>query len=700
MIENQYAHRIKPAHLARKAVVYLRQSSPKQVQENKESQGLQYALVERARALGWSAIEVIDCDLGTSATVGAPLREGFERLIASVALGEVGVVLSRELSRLLRTDKDFCQLVEVCQVFGTLVGDSEQIYDPNVLDDQLVLGIKGTLSVVELKVLKLRLLEGMEAKARRGELVRLLPPGYVRDATGKVVKDPDARVREAMALLFRKFQEIRSIRQTFLWFQAEGVELPVNKPRARPKGLAWQVPTLSFISNALHNPFYAGTYVWGQRPVELKLVEGRLLKHQGRVRRAEECKVSIRDHHEGYIDWETYQENLRFMRDNYLQQGGDEAVAAVRAGQGLLCGLLRCARCGHKLQVRYWGKSGTGARYLCIGDFPSGGRYCLGFGAVVVDRRLSQEVLRTISPLGVRASLAAIERLTDRRDEAREALERQLEESEYESRRAFEQYNEVDPRNRLVAAELERRWNAKLEDVETLRTRLEESKSAIGPLSEQDAAAIVELGDGFAGVWESESCPIELKKKILRTVVEEVIVDCDESKEQLRFVIHWTGGAHTLLEMPRPRSAAGQKTAMEDVEIIRRLAVRYGDDQIARVLVKLGRRSAKGKRWSEVRVRWTRRTYSIPGQRRGTIDPDLLTKHQAAKYCGVSVTTIQRLVASGLLKNSQEVPWAPWEIRRPDLDSEPVRRVLQRLRETGRLEIEGDGSTVQTDLFP
>jgi hypothetical protein len=502
-----------------------------------------------------------------------------------------------------------------------------------------------------------------------------------------------------MALLFRKFQEIRSIRQTFLWFQAEGIELPVNKPRARPKGVVWQIPTLSFITNALHNPFYAGTYAWGQRPVEMTLVNGRLLKRQGRIRRAEQCKFSIRDHHESYIEWRKYQENLRLMRDNYLQQGGDEAVAAVRAGQGLLCGLLRCARCGHKLQVRYWGKSGTGARYLCIGDFPSGGRYCLGFGAVVVDRRFGQEVLKAISPLGVRASLAAIDRLSDRRDEAREALERQLEACEYEVRRAFEQYDEVDPRNRLVAAELERRWNGKLEEVEALKARLEETSGALQPLSEQDAAAIAELGESFSGVWENESCPVELKKKILRTVIEEVIVDRDESKDLLHFVIHWKGGVHTSLETPRPPSAVGQKTAMEDLEIIRRLAVRYGDDQIARVLVKLGRRTARGKRWSEVRVRSVRRIYSIPGQRRGRIDPDLLTKHQAARHCGVSVTTIQRLVASGLLMNSQDVPWGPWEIRRSDLDSEPVLRVLGRLRETGRLEIGGDGSVVQTQLF-
>ena len=226
--------KILPRHLERKAVVYLRQSSEKQVKYNKESQRLQYALTERAEAFGWRDIEVIDSDLGSSATIGAAAREGFDRLIASVAVGEVGIVMSREVSRLSRRDKDWCQLLEVCQIFGTLIGDAEQVYDLNLLDDQLVLGIKGTLSVVELKVLQMRLIAGMEAKARRGELKRLLAPGYVYDALGKVVKDPDQRIREAMAMVFVKFRERWSVRQTFLWFQTEGIELPVNKSCGPP----------------------------------------------------------------------------------------------------------------------------------------------------------------------------------------------------------------------------------------------------------------------------------------------------------------------------------------------------------------------------------------------------------------------------------------------------------------------------------
>lgn len=261
-------------HVSRKAVIYLRQSSERQVKMNLESRRLQYGLVERAKVLGFRRVEVIDCDLGSSASVGARQRDGFEHLMSSVALGEVGLVLSREVSRLSRSDKDWCRLLEVCHLFSTLIGDAEQIYDLDLMDDQLLLGIKGTLSVVELKVLKLRMLEGMQSKARRGELVRLLPPGYVRDGSTEVVRDPDRRIQEAIELLFKKFAQIGSIRQTFLWFHHQGMELPVNKPGAKKMRVVWQLPTRSFISHVLHNPFYTGAYVWGQRPTETVLKDG------------------------------------------------------------------------------------------------------------------------------------------------------------------------------------------------------------------------------------------------------------------------------------------------------------------------------------------------------------------------------------------------------------------------------------------
>jgi hypothetical protein len=349
--------------------------------------------------------------------------------------------------------------------------------------------------------------------------------------------------------------------------------------------------------------------------------------------------------------------------------------------------------------VRYWGRSGTAARYLCPGDFDAGGRYCLGFGGSGVDRRFGEELLRVISPLGVRASLRARERLGLQGDETQQALRKQLVQLEYEAQRAFEQYDQVDPRNRLVAQELERRWNAKLEELESLRLRLSGLEAALPPLTEQEEEAILALGDDFAKVWESEHCPVALKKRILRTVVEEVIVDLDDEEKNLRFVIHWKGGGHTKFEMSKPPSGVGRKTDLKDLEIIRRMAERYGDDEIARVLTKLGRLTATGKRWNEARVRSIRRRYSVSGRRRREPDSEILTLAQAAQHVGVSDTTIRRLVKAGVLEKEQVAPWAPWEIRRSALDSDRVRSALDHLRETGKLDLSGDNPTEQYTIF-
>jgi DNA invertase Pin-like site-specific DNA recombinase len=689
--------KIKPEHLARKAIVYLRQSSEKQVRQNKESQRLQYDLAERMRTLGWRDVEIIDSDLGSSAAIASACREGFERVLSSVALGEVGIVASREASRLSRTDKDWCRLVEVCQIFGTLIGDEQQVYDLGYLDDQLVLGIKGTLSVVELKVLRQRLQEGQEAKARRGELFKRLPVGYVRDATGKVVFHPDRRVYEAIQLVFAKFRELWSVRQTFQWFRDNDVELPANPIRGAQ--LVWKMPSQSLVRDVLRNPFYAGAYVWGRRPVKTLLVDGRLQKRQGTMRRPDECVVFIPDHHSGYIDWATYEDNQRMIRRNSVNWQADESMAAIRAGQGLLVGLLRCGHCGRKLHVRYWGARGTHARYLCKGDYDDGGPYCIGFGGSSVDRRLSQELLSVISPLGVEASLKAIEDLCAGEAAQRAALSRKLEQLEYEAQKAFEQYDAVDARNRLVAAELENRWNEKLVEMEGVRQRLSILQGKRYSLSSEEEARIQLMGENFAEVWHSERCPPRLKKMLFRTAIEEIVVRTDDKKETLQFAIHWKGGVHTQLEMERPRSGTGTATSIEALEIIRRMAVRHGDDQIASVLNRLGYATGKGRRWNQNRVATARRNHSIPGQKRALPNPERVSLSKAARLCGVSHRTIERLVEAGLLKREQVAPRAPWEIRRSDLEAEPVRSILDRLRRTGKLALQGGCAGDQPQLF-
>ncbi len=685
------------SRLARRAIVYVRQSTQKQVEQNHESRELQYSMADRARALGWERVDVIDDDLGRSAGLAAGQRDGFERLLAAVALGEVGVVISRETSRLSRTDKDWCRLLEICQIFDTLIGDGEQLYDLSLLDDQLVLGIKGTLSVVELKVLRQRLLAGTYHKASKGLLYRIVAPGYALDASGALVKDPNQRVQQAIALVFTTFRATGSIRQMFKWFHEHGVELPVNERRGKNR-IIFKLPTYSLLSSVLHNPIYAGAYVYGRRAQEIRVVDGALKKRQRSPMEPERARVFLRDHHEGYVDWATYEDNRRIMRNNLQGWDHDESVGPARQGKGLLVGLLRCARCGRKLHVRYWGKSDTSPRYLCHGEYESGGSYCLGFGGNTVDRRIAAEVLCVLSPLGIEASAEATRQLESAHEARRGLLGKQLEQAGYEARRAFEQYDEVDARNRLVAAELEARWNQKLRDVDAITSTIAQLDLETRALSDRERAELRSLGTHFRDVWASPDCPPELKKKIVRTVIEEIVAN-EEPAGALCFVVHWKGGAHTRLEMPKPNPSTMHRTADDDLDIIRRMALRYGDDQIASVLNRLGRRTGKGMRWSEQRVASARHNHGISGQARAKIDPDILTLNGAARHAGVSDTTIRRLVETSLLRFEQLAPGAPWEIRREDLATEPVCSILEHLRRTGKLELGRGAAGAQRSLF-
>ncbi len=697
MKHTESASKITPRHLARKAVVYLRQSSIAQVKHNTESQRLQYALKDTAKTYGFAEVEVIDVDLGMSASSGAQVREGFKQLLASVALGEVGIVLSREPSRLSRTDKDWCHLMELCRVLDTLIGDADNIYDLNRLDDQLVLGIKGTLSVIELGTLTLRLQQGREAKAKRGALGRALAPGYVMDANKCIVKDPNLRVQGAMAKVFSRFDVLGSVRQTYRWFHEERIELPVNKVIGGRLQRVWQLPTIGFIKDVLGNPLYAGAYVYGRRPIKVIVKDGQAVKRQRSAQAAEDANVFITDHHEGYIDWDAYQRHRDTMRANGSNFAQDDAALAVRSGQGLLTGLLRCGRCGRKLHIRYWGKHGTAARYLCSGDFDRGGVYCLGFGGGTVDRRLSEVILQVISPQGIDASLMAIAHAREEGGDKRTALERQLQQVRYEAERAFAQYDQVEPGNRLVAEVLEQRWNTKLEEQQRIAHELDDLNDATATLTADDELTLRGLGEHFADVWNSDACPMTLKKRIARTLIKEIVVDIDAA-QQINMVIHWHGGCHTTFSMKKPMSGAVvHKTAIEDVDLITRMAQRYGDNEIARVLSKLGRHTGKGNRWTQARVATVRRKHHIAAP--AAMDPDILNLAQAEKHSGVSDTALRRIIRAKLLPVQQVAPYAPLEIKRTDLDAEPVASIIKHLKSTGRLVLTGGPSAEQDSLF-
>jgi len=691
------ASKIQPEHLARTAFVYLRQSSAGQVRHNTESRRLQYALAQRAQAMGFERVQVIDSDLGVSATIGSH-RPGFQQLLSCVAIGDAGIVFSRELSRLSRTDKDWCHLMELCQLFNTLIADEETVYDPNNADDQLVLGIKGTLSVAEMNILRLRMERGKQAKAKRGELFSTIAPGYVRDGD-RLVKDPNVRVQEIIALVFKKFLELGSIRQTYRWFLDNRIEVPTNRTGSGKVALGWKLPAMTFIPSILHNPIYAGAYAYGRRPVE-KIVEAGIIKKRQRgPQPAERTKVLIRDTHEGYISWETFQRIQAMAEHNGTNFRADEAILAARDGGGLLTGLLRCARCGHKLHVRYWGKEGTIPRYLCKGDYDSsGGRYCIGFGGKSVDRAVGDEVCAVLSPQGIRASLIALEQIEAERGQQTKALERQLEQAQYEARRAGDQFDQCDPNNRLVANTLEQRWNEKLAKVAELSRAIETAKAAEPALTTADQQAILGLGERFAEGWNHPNCDNRLKKRLVRILIKEIIVDVDEPNQKLKLILHWYGGAHTQLTVARPLHAGiAHKTAEEDCELIRKMAVRYSDAEIAQVLSKHGRKTGKGNRWTQTSVGTARRKLGIrPAPPK---DPTLFNSAQAQKYLAISDSTLMRLIENKLLPATQLVPFAPYEINKMDLDSERIASIIKTLKSTGKLMLKGGPLDNQKSLF-
>jgi len=686
--------KITPNHLARKAIIYLRQSTPKQVKQNQESQRLQYALADRAKNLGFTQIEVIDIDLGVSASI-ASHRIGFKQLLASVALGEVGIVMSRELSRLSRTDKDWCHLLEVCQIFNTLIGDAEQIYDLMSLNDQLILGIKGTMSVAELKVLQQRMHQGKEAKALRGELFCMLAPGYIKQGKNQIIKDPDQRVQEALSLVFSKFLELSSIRQTYRWFITHEVKLPTNKYDQGTYRLNWKLPTPSFIANVLHNPLYAGAYVYGRRPVKVRMVNQQIVKSQQRFLPLSDAKVFIKDHHSEYISWQTYERIQRMIENNGTPFQADTEIVAVRQGQGLLTGLLRCGHCGRKLQIRYYGKAGTTGRYLCPGEYQQGGDYCIGFGSLSVDRKLSDVILKILSPMGLSASLLAQQKLTETESDHRRALRRELQQLEYEAQRAFHQFDQADPHNRLVTQTLEERWNQKLEAIQLLQDRIS-IEDSVTQFNEQDKQQIAKMSSNFDTVWHNQSCSMELKKRICRTIIEEIIVESLEQNTQLSFIVHWKGSCHTQITMDRPRSAAkAHKTNASNLEIIQKMAC-YSNQQIAQVLCRLGHKTGKGNRWNKNRVAYVRNKYKIEIK---SLDSNILSLRQAMSYCKASDNTIKQLIEAKIISANQAAPYAPLEINQADLDSPRVLSILKILKATGKLYLEGYKLDNQRSLF-
>lgn len=660
-------NKISAEHLARRACVYVRQSTLEQVHNNLESQRRQYALVDRARQLGWQQVEVIDDDLGRSG--GGTARPGFERLLRMLCDGQVGAVLSIEASRLARNGRDWHTLLEFCCVVNALLIDADGIYDPAQINDRLLLGMKGTISEMELANFRQRALEAMRQKARRGELFMRVPIGYVRCHGDRIERDPDARVRSAITMLFAKFAEFASARKLYLWLCEQHIDVPVAMPAGagHAERVQWKAPRYHSLLSLLQNPCYAGVYAYGRSRARVHLHDGRKRVSRTLSRRSEDWQVMLPEHHEGYIDWDTYGRNQQLMAHNTNGRGA-AVRGSMRSGSALLSGLLRCGHCGGKLSVNY--PSATGIRYQCaMHILTPGAACCVMFGGQAADRLVAEQVLRCLQPEAIEAALQAIASLQGADDERLAQKRLALQRARYEVSHAQRQYDAVDPANRLVAGSLEQRWN----DALTLQSRLEEEVATLSQqqpaaLDDEARSALLALAQDLPSLWEHPATTPEVRKRIVRTAIQEIVVRSEGQCVDL--IVHWQGGDHTQLRLNKtPIGRHGRVTSTETVELIGALARQQPDARIAAMINRLGHRTAHGQTWSAARVCTLRKNHGIAvyreGERRARGD---LSVEEAADALQLAHTTVLRLIRQRRLNATQPCRNAPWTIRQVDMD--------------------------------
>ena len=669
------SEKIKAHHLGRKAVLYVRQSSAHQVAHNQESRKLQYAMKKRLEQLGFHEIEIIDEDLGRSAA-GAVKRSGFERMVADVCLAKVGVVAAREVSRFVRNNREWQQLVEVCRVVDTLLIDLDTVYSPRQSNDRLLLGLKGSLNEYELDLLRQRSWEARLQKARRGELVVVAPVGYLKTEDQRLEKDPDRRVQEAIGLVFRKLLQLGSVRQTLLWFLEQGLELPV---RERNGATGWRRPAYGTVYRILTNPVYGGAYAYGKTESTLRY-EGSQPRKGSRRKPRDKWLALIPESHEGYISWEQFEQIQQMISQN-LRGGGRSG--AVRRGAGLLAGVLRCRQCGRKLIIHYTGRSHDILRYCCRrGWLDNGEPRCIAFGGIPVDEAIGREVVRVVQPAAVEAAVSASQEEERKQDEVLEALKRDLEAARYAASRGWKQYDSSDPENRLVTGELERRRNQTLQRVDELEARIAEHLGRRDPTPAPRLEEFADLAADLEAVWNAPKADVRLKKRIVRTLIHEVFVDVDSSAGEIILTIHWKGGVHTELHLPRRcRGQASHHTSKEIVGAVALLVRTCSDDVIAGVLNRNGLRTGRGNRWTRERVVSLRSWNKIPrhcpekGKAQGGMN---LT--EAARFLGISPRTLRLAVERGDIEGEHPLNDGPWIFARRTLETDAAVKLVERVR--------------------
>lgn len=660
--------KIKSTHLERQAFVYVRQSTAAQVEYNKESTDRQYKLQDQAIRLGWprKQVRIIDEDLAQSGAESTQ-RKGFTTMASEVALGRVGLILSIEVSRVARNNSDWYRLLDLCSVTNTLIGDGDGIYHPGLFNDRLLLGLKGTMAEAELHVIRARLEGGIRNKAARGELRRGLPVGLIwGEQDGEVLMHPDQAVVGAIHTVFEKFIQMGSVRQVWLWFQAQELLFPLQSNKLSE--ITWIAASYHAIHSVLTNPTYAGVYTYGKTRQECFVDEnGQVKKRVKRLPQAD-WAVFIHDHHKGFIDWETY-EMIQDRISKNTRPVSHEESGAIREGSALLQGLATCGKCGRRLKVYYQGRNSSPGYYCAANQVMEGrAKYCMRVGGVKIDEAVSATFLEAISPAAIEAALLAEENIKTDHDAALEQWSLQIERLRYEADRAERRFRTVEPENRLVARTLENQWEECLNKLQNAEKELELRKNKRPDrLTPEQSAHIRTLGSDIKRIWQDSAITPRDRKELLQTLLQEVNIRVDRTNNTAQLIMRWQTEALSEIDVNLSvRHQAPNRTNQETIDLVRRLAVYYTDATIAGILNRQERRTAGGHRFTANRVGNLRRHWHIP-----KFDPtssainsgELLTIQKASNILGVAPSTIHRWLADGFIAGEQITPGAPWQIR-------------------------------------